>query len=67
MPRKKKEKYETCFSRLKLNNMGAVDGIISQTAKNSRNKVFTRKKRTNKALLNFFRGFQVKRKVRLML
>ena len=53
MPRKKKEKYETCFSRLKLNNMGAVDGIISQTAKTAEIKYLQGKKEQTRLYLTF--------------
>ena len=62
---KLKARYEWCFSRLKCNKIGAADGITSLRSKNSRNNVFRRKQTTNKVPPNKFRGFEVRRKVRL--
>ena len=67
MVRKLKAKYKWCFSSLKCNKIGASDAIKNKTAKNRKNNIFRRKQRTNKVLPNIFRGFEVGRKIPLML
>ena len=54
------------FSRLKCKKISAADRITSETAKNSKNNLFTRKQTANKVLPKRFRGFEVRTKVQLM-
>ena len=60
-------KYECSFSRLKCNKVDVADPIKNLTAKNSKNNVFKSKQRTNKVRLNTSRGFEGRKKIRLML
>ena len=66
MVRKLKAKYEWCFSRYKSNNIGAADAIISSAAKDRRDNVFRSKQTINSVLPKIFRGFEARKKVRLM-
>ena len=63
---KAKSKVRIIFSKLKCNEIGAVDVIPIQTAKIRTNKVFRSNQITNKVPSNRFRGLKVIRKVRLM-
>ena len=55
-----------CFSRLKYSNIGAPRELQVKLKKNSRNNVFKSKEKTNEISRNIFRGFEGKKKVRLI-
>ena len=59
-------RYEWRFWRLNSKKIGATHVILSLTEKSSRNNIFKSKQAINNVALNAFKGFKVKKKVRLM-
>ena len=57
--------YEWYFSMWKSKTINAVDAITNQTAKNSGNNAFRRKRTSKKAAQNIVIGLEVGKKVRL--
>ena len=51
---------------LKRNKIGVADIIIRLTVKITKNNILRKKQTTKKVLSNLFKGFEVRRKVRLM-
>ena len=54
------------FFEVEMQQIGAADAIKNLTGKNSRNNIYSSKQTTKMVLLNIFKEFEVRRKVRLM-
>ena len=61
-----KANYEWCFCRLNWNKLRGDDAITSETARERRINVFTRKQTPNNEPSNILKVLEVRRKVRLM-